>query len=273
MASSVIQAFPRRPIAPALTKEQANRRRLWLLAVIAIFLVAAYFGFRDWQRAALRDDLRARGVEAEVLEAEGSCLSRRQISGDQNLGCTYTIQYRLRPEHGGEVRSAEARLSERFLVFAPPALYDPADPSRVMFKPEVERAPDHVSGTITWAVLILVPAAALLLWLATGRRALAAAARDPKPTVVAIDRAVRRTPSNQLEIWFERPEGGAPILNVFREGNGPLLVPPPADAPADRDYALALLTPKGRPILLDDRLAMVALSDEERAAVLQAARG
>lgn len=267
--SAVLEAFPRRPIALTSAREQAQRRRLGLIGVIILTLAAAYFGYRDWQRASLRDDLRARGVEAEVLEAEGSCLSRRQISGDRPMGCTYTIRYRLRPDHGGDVRTAEARLSERFLVFAPPALYDPLDPGRVMFKSEAERDPDHVSGAIMWAFLILVPVAGWLFWLATGRRALAAAARSPSPVVVAIDRFEPNSASGRLDVWFHRPEGGSPILNRFRPGAGPLIVSMPSDVGVG---ALALLAPRGRPILLDAGLSELNLTEEERAAIQRAAR-
>jgi hypothetical protein len=49
------------------------------------------------------------------------------------------------------------------------------------------------------------------------------------------------------------------------------MIAPPPGSPPGEEWALALLSPNGRPYLLDARLAWLDLSEEERAAVLAAA--
>ena len=269
-ASPIVDAFPRRPLSLTKSPEHTRRRLLWLLGVVALAILPLYGIVSDLRMRSLRNDLLERGVEGEVLSADGSCLSRRQITGDEPRGCNFEITYRLRKEEGGDVRTAEVWLSGSAPgVFAPPALYDPQDPSRVMLKPEVEREPE-LDTRVGSSLLMLIPALALLAWFATGRGALAKAARDPRPVVVPIERTVWNGQARRTEVWFERPGGGNPLRNDFRENDGPLLARPP-DAADGRQYALGLLTPKGVPVLLDKELKMIDLSEEERAAVLRAA--
>jgi hypothetical protein len=64
-----------------------------------------------------------------------------------------------------------------------------------------------------------------------------------------------------------------PAFKRFDRGSKPLFVAPPPGAAQDRHYGLALLSPKGAPFLLDDRLSELELSEEERATILNAAQG
>ena len=224
-----------------------------------------YFGWSMWQDQQTRQFLRTSGVEAEVLNSEGTCYSRRQISGDNPRGCNLDIDYQLRPEEGGGVRHARVWLDGRQPIFAPPALYDPADPGRVMLKPEAER-------DLRWTelvgvpVVLLVPIVGLFFWLFGHKGGLVDALKDPMPVTVPVDRFVRGP--KMLQVWFRKPEGGKELLQVFGEGKQPLLLHPPAGATSDNPWALALLSPKGRPILLDSDLATIDLTDAERAAIL-----
>lgn len=267
----VIQAFPKRPIALKVVPGDAWRRRLMLIGALLLFLPLVWYGNSTLQRWSLRADLRERGVKAEVLNAEGSCLSRRTISGDTPRGCDYDIRYAVRPEHGGGEREASVYLpGAPPLVFAPSVLYDPQDPDRVMTERAVQQDDRIVDIAIPTVLLTLMPLLALLVWFATGNGALKAAAAAPRPAIVAIDRAVRRP--NRLDIWFRKPDGKGQGLRSFKKG-GPLLAAPPAGAPPDKQWALALLSLNGHPILLDEGLTELELTEAERAAIYLAARG
>jgi len=262
--AQLIEAFPRRPIALVKPAGRARTLRNALIIILLLFLPGLYWGWSLWQDQQLREFLRTRGVEAEVVDAQGSCWSRRQISGDAPRGCNLDIQYRLRPEHGGQVREADVWLDGRQPIFTPPALYDPADPSRVMLRPEAERDL-RWSEWIGVPIALAIPFAGLLLWLFGRKHQLEGAVGDPKPLTVPVEKMVRR--GDLLETWFRRPDGKE-MLQVFPQGKMPYLLNPPPDAGSDRPWALALLSPRGRPILLDSELGELELSAEERAALL-----
>jgi len=267
----VVQAFPKRPIALKVVAGDARRRKLMLVGALLLFLPLVWYGYSTLQRWSLRDDLRERGVKAEVLNAEGSCLSRRGISGDTPRGCDYDIRYAVRPEHGGGEREASVYLpGAPPLVFAPSVLYDPQDPARVMTERAVQQDDRIVDIAIPTVLLTLLPLIALLVWFATGKGALRQAAAAPRPAIVAIERAVRR--QGRLDVWFRKPDGKGQGLRSFRRG-GPLLVAPPAGAPPDQQWALALLAANGHPLLLDETLAELELTEVEREAIYRAARG
>ncbi|RJF88147.1 hypothetical protein D3874_14910 [Oleomonas cavernae] len=267
----VVQAFPKRPIAIKVVAADVRRRRLMLVGALLLFLPLVWYGNSTLQRWSLRADLRERGVTAEVLNAEGSCLSRRGVSGDTPRGCDYDIRYAVRPEHGGGEREASVYLpGAPPLVFAPSVLYDPQDPSRVMTERAVQQDDRIVDIAIPTALLTLMPLLALLVWFATGKGALVKAAAAPRPAIVAIERAVRR--QNRLEIWFRKPDGKGQGMRSFPKG-GPLLVAPPPGAAPDKQWALALLNLSGYPILLDEELAELELTEAERGAIYRAARG
>lgn len=269
--TAAVRAFPRRAIALVANPAATRRRTLLLVGALLLFLPLIWFGYTTLQERALRADLRARGVEAEVLTADGSCLSRRGITGDTPRGCNLDIRYRVQDAHGGGEREAEVYLPGAApLVFAPPALYDPEDPDRIMTKADVERGAPFMNVAVPLVLLTLLPLFALLLWFATGRGALKQAAANPHPTIVPIVRAARHAQGNRLDIWFQRPDGGEG-LRSYKSG-GPLLVAPPPEAPPGQQWALALLTPKGWPILLDQDLKELNLTDEERTTIWQAAR-
>ena len=267
--SQVLDAFPKRALKPANEPGHARKRLLGLLIVLLLALPSAYMFFKVAREDALRTDLRATGVEAEVLNSEGSCTSRRQITGDEPLGCNLTITYRTRPEHGGEERTADVRLAGSApRVFAPPAIYDPADPSRVMLKPEVERDAE-LDEFVLALVLLLLPAVGLLLWFATGKGRLAKAARDPNPVLVPIERVVRQ--ERWSEYWVRLPGSAAAVRTMLLSTQRPFLARPPEDGSADEPWALALLDPKGRPLILDEDLALLSFTADEREALRTAA--
>jgi hypothetical protein len=269
----VIQAFPRRPIGLIEKPGQARRRAIWLVVILLLFIAPLWYGYSVWQRTSLRADLAQRGVSADVVSAEGECLSRRQITGDSPRGCNFDVSYRVRDEHGGGVRQAKLYLRGAApAAFAPPVIYDPGDPNRAMFAPEVRDGERMMNVAVPIVLFTLVPALGLLGWFAGGRSALAQAAQAPNPTIVAIDRAVRDPRTGRLDIWFDRPDGNGQGLKPFPTG-GPLLVAPPPGAAPERQYALALLNAKGWPLLLDQELGELDLTAEERAAVQRAAMG
>lgn len=263
--TAVINAFPRRPISLVQAKDGGKSGRIALIVILLLFLPGLYWGYSLWQDQNLREFLRTSGVEAQVLSSEGSCWSRRQITGDEPRGCNLDIQYQLRPEHGGQVRQADVWLDGRQPIFRPPALYDPADPSRVMLKPEAERDLRWTEW-IAAPILLLFPIAGLLLWIFGSKGGLEDALRDPRPVTVPVERFVRGPTG--LQVWFRKPEGGKELLQVFAHGKTPLLLNPPADDPSDRPWALAVLSPRGRPLLLDSDLGNLELTDQERAAIL-----
>ena len=140
MHAAVIDAFPRRPIALADTAKNAPSRWLWLIGAILLLLPVAYVAYTAWQRTSLRADLVARGVDANMLGAEGTCTSRRTISGPEPRGCTYAITYQLREEEGGGTREGSIYVPGAGpRVFAPPARYDPQNPDRIMSVADIER--------------------------------------------------------------------------------------------------------------------------------------
>ncbi|HMG48384.1 MAG TPA: hypothetical protein VK614_13105 [Allosphingosinicella sp.] len=71
--ASVLEVFPRRPIALAPDRQRTTRQLLLLAVTLALALPALYWGYQSWHSAALRADLRAHGVRAaETLNAEGT---------------------------------------------------------------------------------------------------------------------------------------------------------------------------------------------------------
>jgi hypothetical protein len=270
----VLEVFPRRPLRLARDPKR-QRRRLGLLAfAVVLTLPAAYWGWQSVRSAMLRADLTARGVRAaDTMNAEGDCYSRRsRISGTERaIDCWLNLTYRLRPEEGGEIRTAPVHLEGAAPIFTPPAIYDPADPSRVMLEPELERA-------MTWSellgpvFLLFLPALALIPFFAGVRRGLARAAARPDPVIVPIERMLHQARANRLYVHFRAPGGAKPIVDSFA-GEAPLLVHPPSGSPPDQQWALALRGPGGRPYLLDSALAWLELQEGERRAVLAAAGG
>jgi hypothetical protein len=271
--SPVLDVFPRRPIALVTTPARRRGRAIGLIVCLLLFAPAIYWGVQSWSSARLRADLREHGVmAAETIDADGSCTARRsRLSGSETpISCDYTLTYRLRPEEGGAVRQAPVHLDGASPIFTPNAYYDPADPSRVMLKPEMDR-------DMTWSellgpvFLLLLPLAALLWWWGTGRRGLAAAAALPEPLIAPVEKAIRQMPANRLTVHF-RPEGAPrPFGTTFGPGEEPLLVRPPAGAPEGQQWVLALRSPKGRPYALDAGLRELELTEEERTAIRNAA--
>lgn len=271
-ASPVLDAFPRRPLRLATTPRRRKGRILGLVFSLLLALPAFYWGYRSWHSGQLRADLRERGVPtAEVLDSEGSCTSRRsRLSGTQTpVDCWFTLTYRLRPEEGGGTRTAQVHHMGRAPIFTPPARYDPADPGRVMLQPEIDRDMTFWEKFAP-VFLLLLPAIALGIWFAAGRRGLAKAARDPKPLLVPIEKSVRQMPANRLFVHFRPPGAERPAVESFGPGEAPFLVRPPAGAPPDQQWALALAGAK-RPYLLDEKLLYLDLGEAERAALRNAA--
>jgi hypothetical protein len=273
-ASPVLDAFPRRPISLAATPGRKRGRIIGLVICLLLFGPSVYWGVINWREAGLRADLRARGVMAAETRDNGggTCTVRRaRLSGNETpQGCDFTITYTLRSEEGGGERQAAVHIEGREPIFTPTAYYDPQDPSRVMLKPEIDRDPGF-SEQWNWAILLLLPFAALLWWWLSGRRGLAKAAAAPDPVIAPIEQAIRQMPANRLVLTFRPP--GAPRQSVTTLGPGeePLLVRPPAGAPEGEQWLLALRTPGGRAYALDARLRDLALSDEERTAIQNAA--
>ena len=270
----VIDLFPRRPIA--LRSDPKRRRNRIVLAglIAALALPGVYWTYRSISSASLRADLQARGVRAaETMDAEGDCTSRRdRFSGaERPIDCWLNLTYRLRPEEGGEVRMAPVHLLGRPPIFTPPAFYDPQDPGRVMLEPEMERA-------MTWSellgpfFLLLFPALLFAGYIAAAsRRGLAGAARNPDPVAVPVEKVIRQP--NRLTIHSRLPGADRAFADSFANPETPLQVPPPAGAPADQQWVLALRSPKGRHYVLDSALAWLDLTDDERSRLLGAARG
>lgn len=266
MHAPVLDAFPRRPLALAHAERDRSTRKYWLVGAIALLLLAIYWGWGEWRQASMRADLRARGEPAQVEQAQGSCTSRRSISGRNPIGCNYTIHYRVRSDEGGALREAQVYVpGEAPLVGTPPVRYDPLDPSRVMSDADVERDKPFMD----WGVPILAPAIisflAILVWFALGHKRLARAAATPKPILVPVDNVEPIEKTNILRVHYRQPDGSAGKQDL--NGFGPLLTI--ADG---REQALALLGPKDRAILLSHDLRELALTSDERSAILTAAR-
>jgi hypothetical protein len=271
--ASVTEVFPRRPLKLAGDRKRTRNRALLLALAALLALPSLYWGNQAWQSTSLRADLRARGVRApETLGAKGDCTSRRsRMSGSERpIGCWFTLSYRLRPEEGGAVREAQVHIEGQPSIFTPPAIYDPQDPGRVMLEPELER-------DMTWSellgpmFLLLLPAAALLVFFATSRRGLAKAAANPEPVVVPIEKVIRQP--GKLYVHTRAPGAQRPVVDTFANPAQPLQVPGPQGAPPDQQWVLALQSPGGRHHVLDSELAWLDLADDERSRVLSAARG
>ena len=269
----VLGAFPRRPIALVTSPARRRGRIIGLLLCLLLFGPSLYWGLQTWNSATLRADLRDHGVmAARTGDMDGSCTSRRsRLSGTETpISCDYTLTYWLRPEEGGGERQAQVHLDGGRVYLTPSAYYDPADPSRVMLQPEMERE-------MTWSellgpfFLLLLPAAGLAWWWGTARRGLAAAAARPNPLIAPIEKAIRQMPANRLILHF-RPEGDARSwVTALGPGEEPLLVRAPLTAPQGQQWVLALRSPKGKPYALDADLKDLDLTDEECAAIRNAA--
>jgi len=267
----VLHAFPRRPIALVRDPARARRRLVLLIGALLLFVPLIWFAASTLHSRALRADLRARGVPAEVIDAQGNCYSRRSISGNTPRGCNLDIRYRTRADDAE--RSAKVYLPGAApLVFAPPVLYDPQDPARVMTKADVDRGDPFMNLAVPFVLFTLLPLVALLVWFATGDGKLRKAAAAPRPGIVPILRATRDPRTNRLQLFFPRPGGGPDGAATFASG-GPLLVTPPAGGAEGRQWALALLAEKDWPLLLDEGLSRLDLTPEERESILRAARG
>lgn len=272
-AYPVLNAFPRRPIALVTTPGRRRARIIGLILCLLLFGPSLYWGYKAWSGQALRLDLRDHGVlAAETMDADGSCTSRRsRLSGTETpLSCDYTLTYRLRPEEGGEVRQAPVHLDGASPIFTPSAYYDPADPGRVMLKPEMDR-------DMTWSellgpiFLLLLPLACLAWWWGTARRGLAAAAANPNPLIAPVEKAVRQMPANRL-ILHVRPAGDTRAwITALGPGEEPLLVRPPPGAAEGEQWLLALRSPKGKAYALDAGMKDLDLTEQERAAIRNAA--
>jgi hypothetical protein len=271
--ASVLEVFPRRPIALARDPRRRSMRLLLLAATLVLALPALYWGDQSWQSASLRADLRARGVRAaETLNAEGDCTARRsRLSGTERpIDCWFDLTYRLRPEEGGALRKAQVHLEGGAPIFTPSAIYDPQDPGRVMLEPELER-------DMSWSellgpfFLLLLPAATFIAFFATARRGLAKAARHPDPLIVPVEKVIRQP--GRLYLHTRAPGAPKPAVDSFPVPLVPLQVPAPYGAPSEQQWVLALKAPGGRHYVLDGALAWLDLTDDERGRVLNAARG
>lgn len=268
--AGIVDIFPRRPIKLANVPGRAKRRIMLLVLAALLALPALYWGNKAWQSQSLRQDMRARGVEAaSVSDSKGDCTSRRQrLSGSESpIGCEVTLTYELRPEEGGGTRTATLHLDGRMPIFTPRVYYDPANPDRAMLKPEVDRELSW-SETIGPAFLLLLPAIALAFFFFGGRRGLAKAAADPKPLTVPIEKVMHH--QNKLYVHSRPPGAERAVVDAFTNPATPLLVRPPDGAPEGQQWALALMGAK-RPYLLDSQLADLDLTEAERSDVLGAA--
>lgn len=271
--ASAVEVFPRRPLKLAPDPRRRNWRIVLLVVALLSALPASYWGLSAWRSAQLRADLRTRGVHADqTMDADGECTSsRNRLSNSARpVGCWFTVSYRLRPEEGGAIRKAQLHLDGGSPIFTPPVVYDPQDPGRAMFQPEMERDMSW-SELIGPIALLLIPGMILIAFFLTSRRGLAAAAARPEPIAVAIEKAVRSP--GRLYLHTRAPGAARPVVDAFSNPTMPLLVAPPPGAPGEQQWALALLSPRGRHYVLDSALALLDLSPEERSAVLSAARG
>ncbi|HYD11804.1 MAG TPA: hypothetical protein VEC11_03050 [Allosphingosinicella sp.] len=272
-ASPVLAAFPRRPIALVTTPKHRRGRLIGLAFCLLLFGPSLYWGVVRWNEASLRADLRERGVMAAATgDAEGSCTSyRRRLSGTETpKGCSFTVTYTLRPEEGGGERQADVWLDGRAPILTPAVWYDPQDPSRAMLRPEIDRDPSFSQWAAPFLLLIL-PLVGLLWWWAIGRGGLAKAAASPDPLIAPIEQATRHMPSNCLTIHFRPPGAARASVKAYGPGEEPFLVRPPADAPPDQQWVLALRSPKGRSYALDVGLRDLELTEAERSRIYEAA--
>ncbi|MDB5694154.1 MAG: hypothetical protein JWO81_3217 [Alphaproteobacteria bacterium] len=266
----ILIAFPRRPLGLVREKGRYAKRAFGLAAALLLFLPWLWWVGKIGGDFLLRRDLRERGVAAEVLRSDGPCyIHTTRFLSRKPKGCALDIVYRLRPEEGGGTRSAKVWLWGRRPISMPAAYYDPAAPGRVLLKPEIARG-TTMDDFIPMFLLLLMPAGALSIWLFSSRKALAAAARRPRPVIVEIDRIASGPRSNRLEVRFRRSDDGREAVATFRTG-GPLLISPPPGAPPGRQWGLALLGPKDVPLLLDSELSLIDLTPDARAGILRAA--
>jgi hypothetical protein len=269
--ASVLELFPRRPLRLARDRRRTMKRALLLAVALLLALPSLYWGLQSWQSAQLRADLSARGVRAaETLGAKGDCTSRRsRLSGSERpIDCWFELSYRLRPEEGGALRQARVHHQGRAPIFTPAAIYDPRDPGRVMLEPEMARA-------MTWSevlgplFLLLLPAAALLVFFVTARRGLARAALNPEPVIVPIEKVIRQP--GKLYLHTRAAGAARPTIDVFANPALPLQVAPPPGWPPGQQWVLALKSPGGRHYVLDGALAWLDLAEDERSRLLAAA--
>ena len=189
--------------------------------------------------------------------------SRRGIT----LGCTYQVRYRLRPEEGGGERQGTVYVpGSGPRIFAPPARYDPQHPDRIMSEADLARGEPFMNVAMPVGIFGLLSGLCLLVWFAIGKPTLRRAAAMPRPVLLPIIRTAQRPKTNIIDVTFERPGGGEAMQGFAN--SLPFIV-----EDADRRFALALLGPKDRPVLLRNDLGELQLTDEERAAIFAAARG
>lgn len=259
---AVINAFPRRPIALIADPKAGGKRLLWLAVILLCFLPGLYWAWILQSSAGLKQDLLDRGVVAEVLRAEGTCFSRRQITGNAPRGCDYEVEYRLRPEDGGGTRTADVRLDGTRPVVTPELLYDPQNPDRAMFRPEMERS-RRWQEWIGVPLMLIFPIGGLIIWFLLRKDGWAEALADPRPAALPVSRLVRL--NKGMQVWYYPEPGGKEQVQGFREGSTPFLLHNPNGNPDDPPYVLALRHPVGRYLLLDREMPRLALTAEERA--------
>ena len=272
--ATLIDHFPRRPLTLSPDPKRRKNRIVLATLIALLALPGIYWGYRSVSSAWLRSDLQARGVRAaETMDAEGDCRSRRsRFSGEvRPIDCWLNLTYRLRPEEGGEVRTAPVHLMGRAPIFTPPAFYDPQDPGRVMLEPEMQRS-------MTWSELIgpvfllFLPALLFIGYItATSRRGLARAARVPDPVLAQVEKAIRQP--SRLTIHTRIAGADRAYVDSFANPEAPFQVAPPAGAPSNQQWVLALRSPKGRHYVLDSQLAWLDFTDDERNRLFGAARG
>lgn len=258
----VLDAFPRRSLALTESEKDRRRRALWLIGGLLALLVPLYVGVTAWQRVGLRADLNARGVSADMIDADGTCATR----GGMALGCTYQVRYRLRPEEGGGEHQGSVYVpSDGPRVFAPPSRYDPQNPDRIMSEADLARGEPFMNVAVPVVVFGLLSVFCLLVWYALGKPALKRAAAAPRPALLPVTRTEPRPQNNGWNLRLERPAGGETVQD-FADG-GPFLM-----QMGDCVFALALLDPKDRPVVLRSDLNELALTEGERGAIFAAAR-
>jgi hypothetical protein len=238
---------------------------LLLLLLILSFAPSLWFAGKELTESRLRRDLRTLGARADVVRADGECFSSRSrlTNTRRDRGCNLVLTYRAAEDKVDTVRTASVRLEGTPPYGVPGALYDPADPSRIMIDTEVSRdvSINDVAGPI---VLLVFPVLLTVVFVVTSRKGIARAAQRPEPVLVPIARIVRR--QGQLDVFFVDPERKREAVDSF-DAPGPLLVAGPEGKP----LGLALKGAR-RPHLLDARLVLLDLTDAERASVLAAAR-
>lgn len=262
MVDALLQAFPDRPLG--LTRRVGGWRTPRVFAAIAlVLLIPTLIG--TWYLAgeyALRQTLRDQGVVARTLSLDGECVTRQRSRGTR---CTAVARYVVQPVHGGGEREATVTFHRRPMVILgnlPAMVYDPADSSRAMPREELGSAPSagYFIAVLSPGLLMLVFAGvAVSSW----RRSRRVADATGSPAFISV-RNILRSTANELTLVFEDPRTGKPVRAYYDTGVMPLLV-------TGQDgglQVLALVSSGGEAYPLDDRLAFLDLSDEERRAVL-----